>query len=53
MGWWHHFMLAGVCTLLYDAQWLNIFGGSAFGVGFAWWLIGTPYRHDLRTWLSR
>ncbi|MEX2653098.1 MAG: hypothetical protein WD473_11730 [Acidimicrobiia bacterium] len=50
LGWWQHFMAAGAMTLLYNVAWLNVAGGLAFGVGFAWWLVGRAYGYDLRTW---
>ena len=50
MGWWHHFMVSGSLTLLYNVTWLNTVGGALFGAGFAWWVVGRSYGYDLRAW---
>lgn len=53
MRWWHHLMIAGALTLLFDLYWLNAAGGVAFGLGVTWSVVGRHYDHDLLLWLRR
>lgn len=53
MKWWHHFMVTGTLTLLYNVAWINMVGGALFGAGFVWWVIRRSYGYDLRAWWSR
>lgn len=51
MDWWHHFVVVGLLTTIFDIIWLNAVGGVLFGIGLTWWVVGRAYDHQIQDWL--